>query len=336
MKAVKYENSAGALAAFLAGRPASALLCDLYTFALAGGINDSAPLQFTTADVDVAVPYSPGTPLVNTGPPLAAAPVAGGTTTYSSKLVYFDQLRNKAYGHWKIGLDVDTWQVICTPSPQAMIGDQPFLSALRAGALDGAVVAVDRAFIDNRDGVPYGATLEPLGVINIFTGRVAEIDLGRSNAVISINSHLELLGRNMPRNLYQAGCRWTLFGAGCTLSAASFQISGSILSAPAPNSNILSVNLPPPAGSGTYALGRLAVVSGANQGFSRSIRSWQPVSPSPQATVTLAAPFPFAFQAGDAFLAYPGCDKQENTCIAFGNLTNFGGMPFIPTPEMAV
>jgi hypothetical protein len=336
VKAAKYESAAGALAAFLAGRPASALLCDLYTFALSGELNGGAPLLFTTADVDIAVPYASGIPLVNTGPPLAAAPLTGGTTTYSSKLVYFDQLQNKAYGHWKIGLDVDTWQVICTPSPEAKIGTQSFLAALRAGALDGAVVAVDRAFIDNRDGVGYAATLTPLGVVNIFTGRVAEVDLGRSNAVISINSHLELLDQNMPRNLYQAGCRWTLFGSGCNLSASAFQNPGNILAVPAPNSNVLSVNLARPGGSGTYALGRMVIVNGANQGFARAIRSWQPLSPFPQATVTLTAPFPFPFQVGDVFLAYPGCDKQENTCIAFGNLPNFGGMPFIPTPEMSV
>jgi uncharacterized phage protein (TIGR02218 family) len=336
VKTVKYESGAGLLAAFLAGRPASALLCDLYSFALAGELNSGAPLLFTTADVDIAVPYAPGIPLVNTGPPLAAPPLSAGTTIYSSKLVYFDQLQNKAYGHWKVGLDVDTWQVICTPSPEARIGNQSFLAALRAGALDGAVVAVDRAFIDNRDGVGYAAALEPLGVVNIFTGRVAEVDLGRSNAVISINSHLELLDQNMPRNLYQAGCRWTLFSAGCNLSAATFQIAGNILSLPAPNSNVLSVNLSRPTGSGTYALGHMVMINGANQGLARSIRSWTPLTPSPQATLTLTAPFPFAFEAGDGFLAYPGCDKQQNTCSAFGNVANFGGMPFIPTPEMAV
>lgn len=335
MKMAKYENSTGALAAFLAGRPSSVILCDLYTFALAGSLNGGAPLLYATADVDIEVPYAAGKALINSGPPLATAPLAAGKTTWSSQLVYFDQLYNKAYGHWKIGLDVDTWQVICTPSPQAKIGNQPFLAALRAGALDGAVVAVDRAFIDNRDGTAYAPTLTPLGVVNIFTGRVAEVDLGRSNAVISINSHLELLDQNMPRNLCQAGCRWALFSAGCGLNAAAYAPGGAVTSLPAANSNLLSVNLdiPKPPGSGTYALGHMVMVAGANAGYSRSIRSWIPGSP---ATFTLMAPFPFAMTVGDRFLSYPGCDKQESTCIAFGNLANFGGMPFIPSPEMAV
>jgi hypothetical protein len=334
MKAAKYETSTGVLAAYLAAKPEAAILCDLYTFVPAGAINGGEFLAFTTSDVDVTVPYAnTGAPLVNTGPPLPPAPTITGPVTYSSKMVYFDQLMNKAYGHWKIGLDVDTWQVICTPSPQATIGNQGFLAALRAGALDGAVVAVDRAFIDNRDGFAYASSLSPLGVVNVFTGRVAEIDLGRSNAVISINSHLELLNQNMPRNLYQASCRWQLFSAGCTLSAASFAVGGTVTTAPSANSNQLSATVSVPNGSRTYNLGHIVMTSGNNAGYARQILSWTPGSP---ATLNLRAPFPFALLAGDTFSAYPGCDKQQNTCIAFGNVANFGGMPFIPVPELAV
>jgi len=337
VKPAKFETSAGALAAFLASRPASVMLCDLYTFAPIGSINGGAPLLYTTADVDIVVPYAAGTPLVTTGPPLAAAPLAAGPTRYSSSGVYFDQLQNKAYGHWKAGLDVDTWQVICTPSPQATIGGQPFLAALRARALDGAVAAVDRAFIDNRDGVGYAPALSPLGVVNVFTGRVAEIDLGRSNAVISINSHLDLLSQNMPRNLYQSGCRWTLFGAGCNLDASSFAIAGSVASDPAAGSNQLSIWLVSyPGGSGSFTLGHIVMTGGANAGFSRSIRSWIKggVGASP-GTLALMAPFPFRVATSDTFIIYPGCDKQLSTCNAFGNAPNFGGMPFIPAPEMS-
>lgn len=314
MKSAKYETAPGALAAYLATRPQGAFLCDLYTFALVGSLNGGAPLTYTTADTDVAVPY--------------AAPV-----TYSSKAVYFDQLDNKAYGHWKIGLDVDTWQVIASPSPQALVGGQPWLQALRAGVLDGAIVSVDRAVIDNRAAAPGVApALSPLGVVNIFTGRVAEIDLGRSNAVISVNSHLELLNVNMPRNLYQAGCRWQLFSAGCTLPAASYAVTGSIAAA-AGSTNVINVTVAAPGGSGTYALGRLVMTSGRNSGFARSIRAWVPGTP---ATFTLLAPFPYPLAAGDGFSAYPGCDKQLKACLAFGNEANFGGAPFVPAPEAAV
>lgn len=312
MKVAKYETSPGALATYLASRPQAVLMADLYAITFAGNINGGTPLYFTTADVDVIVPYT------------------SGTITYSSKLIYLDQLSNKAYGHWKVGLDVDTWQVISAPSAQATIGGQPFLSALRAGALDGAVIEVDRCFIDNRSGAPQApAFLSPLGVVNIFTGRVAEVDFGRSNAVISINSHLELLNVAIPRNVFQAGCRWRVFDPGCTLNRASFGTNGAIASGT--SSNVVSATLGGALlGSKTLALGTLQMTSGANAGFQRLIRSWTPGSP---ATLSLISPFPYPLVAADTFTVFPGCDRQLNTCGLFNNTQNFGGQPFIPVPE---
>jgi hypothetical protein len=310
VKPAKYETSVGALAAYLAARPESAYLADLYTITFAGGINGGTPLTFTTADVDITVPYSP-TPV-----------------TYSSKLIYLDQLNNKAYGHWKVGVDVDTWQVLCAPSPQATIGGQPFLSALRAGALDGAEITVDRCFVDNRGGL-VTSPITPLGVINIFTGRVAEIDFGRSGAVISINSHLELLNVSIPRNLYQAGCRWKLFDPGCTLVRASFGTNGTI--AGASSTSVITATLSGAVlGSSTLALGTVQMTSGANAGFRRLVRSWTPGSP---ATLNLISPFPYALAPGDTLTVFPGCDRQFSTCGLFNNQQNYGGEMYIPAPE---
>lgn len=273
------------------------------------------PLTYATSDVDVVVPY------------------ASGAVTYSSQQVYFDQINNKAYGHQKIGTDTESWTVRAAPSAQALIGGQPWLSAVRARFLSGALVIVDRAYFDNRaGGLPQGAlSLTPLGVVNVFTGMVAEVDLGRTNADITLNSPLERLGIKMPRNLLQPGCRWTLFDNGCTLIAANFAVAGS--AAAGTSSNVLSANLASPGGSGTYALGRVVMTSGQNSGVARAVRSWTPGTP---ASLTLIAPFPFPVAPGDTFTAYPGCDKQFGTCGRFGNTTHFGGFISIPAPETAV
>ena len=72
-----------------------------------------------------------------------------------------------------------------------MVENQPWLSALRGGALDGAVMYVDRVFFDNRPGglpaLPTNPLGSPIGTINIFTGRVQNVgfrytvkDLARS------------------------------------------------------------------------------------------------------------------------------------------------------------
>ena len=306
MKTAKWEPSTGALAAWLATRPRTAWFADLYTLTLVG----SGPvLQYTTSDIDITIPYSP-TPLV-----------------YDSKTALFDSFDSKASAHWKVGLDVDTWQVVVGPRSTAMIGSQSWLTAVRGGALSGALVSVDRAFYS---APPANGSASLMGVANIFTGRVAEVDFGRSAAVVTINSHLELLGVGMPLTLYQQTCRWNLFSSGCGLVAASYGVSGTLASGSS-QSTLLSA-VAAPAGSGTYALGRISFTSGANAGVARSVRSWTKGSPG---SLVLLKPLPFAVTPGDAFTAWPGCDGGEATCGAFGNTANFGGCPWIPSPETA-
>lgn len=318
MKVAKWEASTGALAAFLGSRPAAAFKADLYTIAPLGSINGGNALLYTTADVDVLVPYG------------------SGALTYSSKTIYFDNKGQRAVGHQKIGLDVDTWQVQLTPSlpngsyAGATIGSVPFLQAASAGLLSGATVTVDRAIWDIRtQGIPSGNPIVPnIGVFTRFFGTVAEVDIGRSQLVLSINDQRDQLSLQMPRNVYGGKCRWTLFGDGCNLKASTFQLTGTVTGSA---SNVLSATIATPSGSGTFALGRIVMTSGKNKGLSRSVRAWTQGSP---ANLILIAPFPFAISSGDTFNAFPGCDHTFGSCSRFANTSNFGGQPFIPAPEV--
>lgn len=314
MKTAKWEATSGALMAQLATR--SFAMCDLYTFSLAGG----GTLRYTTADTDITY--------------------GGNTWSHGGPLI--DQKENRAVAHWKRGLDTDTWQ--CTFVPRIAdpitgaafpdtIGSVPWLQAAWGGALDGAVVAVDRAYFAAWPDMPRPIALTPTGVVNIFTGRVATVDIGRSAAMVSLNSHLELLDTQMPINLYQAGCRHALFDAGCSLAASSYAVSGAV--GAGSTRQIIFSSIGAPSGSGTYALGRLVMTSGLNAGFARSVRSWSAPAGSAAGSLTLLSAFSFAVLPGDTFLAYPGCDKQLNTCALFSNTANFGGMPYIPPPETA-
>jgi uncharacterized phage protein (TIGR02218 family) len=310
-----YETSPGATAALLA--TGLFVDVDLYTFTLAGAIGGVSKLR-----------YSAGT-----------IAVAANGITWPANQVTFDQAKAKAVSHWKVGLDVDTWQVVVAPRNVDIltgapwpdkIGTTPWLQALRTGALDGATVQVDRAFASAWPAASALA-LQPTGIVTIFFGRIAEGDAGRSQAVITINSHLEVIKNPMPRRLYQAGCIHTLFDTGCTLNAASFAVQGTVTTVSA---NVITATAAAPANSsGTFALGRLVMTSGASAGFSRRVKSWASGSPS---TFTLISPFPLAVAPGDTFTAYPGCDKQFSTCGLYQNQVNFGGEIGIPAPEMAV
>jgi len=272
---------------------------DLYNFSLIGG----GQLHYCGGDKDVLWNSITWTSGASSGP-------------------YFDRKDNKAKCHWKVGVEVDTLVFDVLPGSSTVLGE-PFLSAVRQGVFDGAEMTLYRAFMPT-----YGNTAA--GTVIMFVGRVAEIDAGRSLATFSVNSHLELLNLNMPRNLYQAGCVNALFDASCTLNMASFATSGSVST----GSSTHVINATLSQTTGYFDLGQVSFTSGANSGISRTVKHYTQGSPG---TVSLIAPFPVAPSVGDAFTIYPGCDKQQSTCSSkFNNLINFRGFPYVPENSTAV
>jgi uncharacterized phage protein (TIGR02218 family) len=271
---------------------------DLYTFTLIGG----GVLRYCSGDRDIT---------------------AGGRL-FTSQGPRLDRKDTKAKCHWKIGIAVDTLVFDVMPQASDLVNGQPFLAACVQGAFDGAELQLERAFMAS-----YGDT--STGTVILFVGRVAEIDLGRAIATFTINSHLELLNTQLPRNLWQPGCVNSLGDASCGVDLASFGIGGSAASAS--SASVIAATLVQ--ATGYFDQGKLAFTSGANAGLTRSVKSWVAGSPG---VIALLAPFPNAPAAGDAFTIYPGCDKTlgPNGCAKFANTARFKGYPFIPTSETAV
>ena len=264
-----------------------------------------------------------------------------------------DAAKSRVRGHWKRGLDSDEWNVTIMPQVvdpftgaytyPDVAGGTPWLTACRVGLFDNAEVVVSRAYFptptDPEFSDDFGADFDtgPLlpsractGSLVIFRGFVDTIDLRESSSIFTIRDYKSLLSITLPRNVYQSACRHQLFDSGCTLAAASFARSGE----PAFNGsaqNVIRAGPPAAPGSGTWQLGRIVFTSGANQGFQRTIGSWDG-----QYAFTLVSPFPFPITAGDQMTFYPGCDKQLSTCQSFGNRLNFGGEPWIPAPEVTL
>lgn len=320
--------SADLIALLLTG---SFVSTDLYTLDL----SDGSTLRYTTADVDIRVTID----IFDEDDIFALADIFG-YTTWTSSGPFMDDPDERAVGHWKTGLDVDTWQVRVTPRAIDPLTDEEFpdkigalgwLAAAAGGALDGAVVTVERAYLAAWP-TPWIRRVPILssGSITIFAGRMAEVDVGRSFAVLNVNDFRELLDIAMPRNLYQSGCRFTLFDTGCTLSAAAFVVAGTVVDINA-NGNEITANLTD--ATGYYDLGRLVMTSGDNTGFGRQVRSWTLATH----VIKIIAPFFFDVAIGDTFNIYPGCNKTLTICTnTFANAVNYGGFPDIPAPETAV
>lgn len=217
-----------------------------------------------------------------------------------------------------IGVEVDEITVTVSAALTDTLMGQPWLAAARNGALDGANVRVERIFMPT-----WGDT--SLGALMMFGGRTSDINAGRTEAQISIKSELELFDTELPRDVFQSGCLNTLFDSQCTVNKASVAVSGSVTT----GTNI-QINTPLTQATGYFDLGSILFTSGANTGVTKSVRSFAAGS------FTLASPLQGAVTAGDAFTAWPGCDKLQATCDSkFSNLANFRGFPYVPDPEAA-
>ena len=94
-----------------------------------------------------------------------------------------------------------------------MLGGVSFLQAAWTGQFDGALLQVERAFMQ-----PYGSVI---GTIVLFAGRVSDIDCSRTGIDMKCRSHLELLNIQMPRRLWQPSCSHVFGDAMCQFNRAS-------------------------------------------------------------------------------------------------------------------
>jgi uncharacterized phage protein (TIGR02218 family) len=205
----------------------------------------------------------------------------------------------------------------------AIVEGLPFLTAVRIGAFDGAEFSYERAYMPQANPTDTSA-----GSVLMFLGRVADVEMGRSVCSFTIASHMEILNKPFPRNLYQAGCINTLYDASCTLASSSFTATGVAAGGSTPRLVMTASIL---GAAGLYDLGKITMTSGANAGITRPVRSWNGAN-----QIALSYPFPVAPAAADTFDIARGCDKTTTACNRFGNIANFRGFPTIPVPETSI
>lgn len=283
------RNASPALRALLqSGR--AFFMADLYTFVL----RDGRTLRYTSADVAL---YHDGLHYAHDGP-----------------------LIKRSRTRLTLGLEVDTLSLTLSAGDAHRIGTLPWLHALRHGVLDGAGVTLARLFLADWAGDDGGSVL-------LFRGEVADVEMGRSEAMLTVRNHLlATLDTELPRHVYQPGCLHTVFQAGCNLQAGAFTVSGTVLGG---DTLQLQTSLNQPAGH--FRLGHVSLTSGPNAGITRPLRDDQP------GLLILASALPAPCQPGDGFTVLPGCDGRRETCrTRFGNEANFRGFPYIPTPETAL
>lgn len=240
--------------------------------------------------------------------------VIGGNTFLADSIV-LDRTKIKN----ATGLEVNELTITAYSTNVVTIGGIPFLKFCEQGGLDGALVKLERCFMAE-------VTDTSAGSVTLFSGRVATVDVTRSKATITVKAWTELLNAQMPRNLIQPSCVHTLYDGGCKLIKAAFGVA-SVVADGSSQSQLLCALAQV---SGYFDLGTIGFTSGANNGLTRSVKSYT------VGVINLSFPLPSAPAPGDAFTVFPGCDKTQATCTnKFNNLVNFRGFPYVPVAEMA-
>ena len=219
-----------------------------------------------------------------------------------------------------LGVTVDQLELTVYPTT-ANIAGVPFLAALRNGALDGAMVLLQRMFFK------WWAMDGLIDTITMFNGYVSDIDpIGRTSATLKISSVADFLSVQWPRMVYAAQCVWRLYDAGCGVNRNSFTYSGSVTGNATVNGFSTSLNN----ANDYFDQGAVIFTSGQNIYALRTVQLFS------AGNVSIAYPLLNAPANNDTFNIYAGCDHQYQTCVSkFSNGNNFRGFPFIPAPESA-
>lgn len=217
-----------------------------------------------------------------------------------------------------LGIEVATMDMTVTWRAADTLGSALWSDVIRLGILDGATVEVRRGYWSD-----WAA--DAIGTLHVFGGRVSDIDGGLPEVTISLRSETELFDVKLPRSIYQAGCRNTLYDTG-TCKAVRTEVSCSA------GSGGTRVRIATALGQadGWFTGGIIRGVAGLNAGVVRGIK--QHVQAGGQ--IIVAEPWPVAPAAGDGFLVSAGCDRTRATCAAkFNNAANYRGEPYTPSPE---
>jgi len=252
----------------------------------------SSAIRFTSADVNITNASS-------------AYPADDGLVYYAN----IPYTRNKI--KTVVGVEVDELEL--TIFGGTVLGSTPILQAAAGTYLDGAQVQVLRAFMSTF-GVVVGSVIQ-------FVGFVAQVDVGRTQAVVKVKSNLQLLNVQMPKNVWQPTCINQLYQSPCNLTRTA--ISGQPTTG---TSGLIfgSTGTASSQATNYFNLGYVTFTSGANNGITRTVKSYS------GGVFTMMNPFPNVPLNSDTFNAFVGCDHTLATCTSYGNQARFRGMPFIP------
>lgn len=149
----------------------------------------------------------------------------------------------------------------------------------------------------------------------VWKGSVSSAYLADKAITITCESIMKRMSRTDLMATYQANCRHVVYSDGCGLDRGDFDYTGTVDSI---DGNVVTLT----AGHGITD-GALTGGEIEKGGYKRFIVLHDGDD------LTLIRPL-YGLAASDSVNLYEGCDRSLATCIAKGNVVNYGGFPWIP------
>lgn len=166
---------------------------------------------------------------------------------------------------------------------------------------------------------------------NVFEGWITgDIAYDSGSITVEVGSILDKLQEKFPKIVYTELCNHQLYSTYCGLTKADYKESSTVDASSTAGRIYSSIFAFSNHSEGYWEKGELQITeSGSeNESISRTIKDHQ------DGYVDLVLPFDVTPTLGDAFDAWPGCDKTGTTCVTrFSNYENFLGFEYIPKPE---
>lgn len=169
----------------------------------------------------------------------------------------------------------------------------------------------------------YRAFLEDLSdYVIVFKGVVKKLTI--KDQIISANCETlsDVFRQKLPRILYQGFCNNILFDSICGLTEATYKVDAVITIS---GSDLISATF-----TGyidDYFTGGYVI-------FEEDCRL---ITAHTGDTITLQVSFDSRLENGDTVSAYPGCNKNPDTCKdKYSNYDNFVGFPYIPSKNPCI
>lgn len=160
------------------------------------------------------------------------------------------------------------------------------------------------------------------GVLQLRRGWLGEVQLNKQHFMAEVRGLTQKLSQHIGE-LYSPVCRAQLGDARCGVALSGYTVTGTVTAVSSAGKFTDSSRSEAAA---TFDGGVLTFTSGDNSGLSREVKFH-----AAGGVFTLALPFPYAVQTGDAYSLTPGCDKTLTTCIdRYNNAVNFRGEPHVP------